>query len=336
MPAGALATLAPAKVNLTLRILGRRADGYHDLESLVVFAPLRRQPQAAHRSAARDFGVRPDRGRCRGRMPTISCCAPRGDRGARRRHKARPLRPDEAPAGRGRSRRRLGRCRGGAAALAQANGLALDDRRLFEAARATGADVPVCLDPRPRLMRGIGDILSAPLVLPRLGILIVHPGVAVPTAKVFAALGLAPRRAPRRRSLRADRRSRRRRSRGLACRAWHAAPTILKLPRASPSPPVIAEVLRAIAALARLPAVRACPAPARPASACLRAPAPPSPPQASSGWLTRPGGCAPGGWAPSRPPPQCVRSMENSTASSSACFIGEAGNSASASLAMAP
>jgi 4-diphosphocytidyl-2-C-methyl-D-erythritol kinase len=76
--------------------------------------------------------------------------------------------------------------------IAQANGLKLDDPRLFEAARATGADVPVCLDPQPRLMRGTGDILSAPLVLPRLGILIAHPGVAVPTAKVFAALGLAP------------------------------------------------------------------------------------------------------------------------------------------------
>ena len=34
----ALADFAPAKVNLTLRVVGRRADGYHELESLVVFA----------------------------------------------------------------------------------------------------------------------------------------------------------------------------------------------------------------------------------------------------------------------------------------------------------
>jgi 4-diphosphocytidyl-2-C-methyl-D-erythritol kinase len=70
--------------------------------------------------------------------------------------------------------------------LARANKLPPDDPRLYDAARATGADVPVCLDPRSRLMRGIGDILSAPLALPRLPALLVNPGVAVSTKLVFS------------------------------------------------------------------------------------------------------------------------------------------------------
>ena len=60
--------------------------------------------------------------------------------------------------------------------------------RLMHAARATGADVPVCLDPRPRIMRGIGEMLSAPLRLPALHAVLVNPGVPVPTGAVFAAL----------------------------------------------------------------------------------------------------------------------------------------------------
>jgi 4-diphosphocytidyl-2-C-methyl-D-erythritol kinase len=74
--------------------------------------------------------------------------------------------------------------------LARTNGIALDDPRLMQAARATGADVPVCLDPRARVMRGIGDILSAPLDLPKLDAVLVNPGVAVPTKMVFAGLNL--------------------------------------------------------------------------------------------------------------------------------------------------
>jgi 4-diphosphocytidyl-2-C-methyl-D-erythritol kinase len=62
----------------------------------------------------------------------------------------------------------------------------------MEAARVTGADVPVCVDPRPRLMRGIGEILSAPLDLPKLAAVLVNPGVAVPTREVFGALNLKP------------------------------------------------------------------------------------------------------------------------------------------------
>ena len=70
--------------------------------------------------------------------------------------------------------------------LARANNLASDDPRVYAAARATGADVPVCLDPRTRLMRGIGEKLSAPLKLPPLDAVLVNPGVAVATKDVFA------------------------------------------------------------------------------------------------------------------------------------------------------
>jgi len=71
--------------------------------------------------------------------------------------------------------------------LARANNLPVDDGRLHDAARVIGADVPVCLDPRPRLMRGIGEILSGPLKLPALPALLANPGAVLPTKSVFAA-----------------------------------------------------------------------------------------------------------------------------------------------------
>jgi 4-diphosphocytidyl-2-C-methyl-D-erythritol kinase len=71
--------------------------------------------------------------------------------------------------------------------IALANAIAGGDPDLHAAARATGADVPVCLDPRPRIMRGIGEILSQPLKLPQLPAVLVNPGVALPTKAVFAA-----------------------------------------------------------------------------------------------------------------------------------------------------
>src|SRR5205823_5792097 len=76
--------------------------------------------------------------------------------------------------------------------LARHNRIALDDARLMAAARATGADVPACLDTQSRLMRGIGDVLSAPLRLARLPAVLLNPGVSVATKNVFAALRAPP------------------------------------------------------------------------------------------------------------------------------------------------
>src|ERR1700730_18335156 len=193
------AALAPAKVNLTLRILGRRADGLHELESLVAFAPFGDR-LTFWPGAPLDLKVS---------GPMAAGAGPLTDNLVLRAVRALAGRIDGLKFGRFALTKQLpsGAGLGGGSAdaaaalrlIAKVNRLGLDDARIHEAARATGADVPVCLDSRPRIMRGIGEILSAPLTLPKLGILVVHPGLAVPTGPVFKALGLAPgeRFAPR-------------------------------------------------------------------------------------------------------------------------------------------
>jgi 4-diphosphocytidyl-2-C-methyl-D-erythritol kinase len=69
--------------------------------------------------------------------------------------------------------------------LARANRIALDDPRLMAAAQAVGADVPVCIDSRPRIMRGIGEVLSEPVDLASIEAVLVNPGVALATREVF-------------------------------------------------------------------------------------------------------------------------------------------------------
>jgi len=187
----ARAEKAPAKVNLTLHVLGRRADGYHEIDSVVVFAgvgdELTFEPGA---TLALTVGG-----------PTAAAAGDTADNLVIKATRALAQRVEGLKLGRFALSKRLpvaaglgGGSSDAAAALrllAQENGLALDDARLLEAARATGADVPVCLDPRPRLMRGIGDVLSAPIDLSPLPAVLVNPGVPVPTRDVFAALRLA-------------------------------------------------------------------------------------------------------------------------------------------------
>ena len=58
-------------------------------------------------------------------------------------------------------------------------------RACASSALAVGADVPVCLDGRPRIMRGVGELLSPPIELPALPAVLVNPGVALATRDVF-------------------------------------------------------------------------------------------------------------------------------------------------------
>lgn len=187
-----LRTRAPAKINLTLRIVGRRTDGFHDLASLVVFSGaadlLSLVPDAALSLAvkgrtAADSGPEADNLVLRAAR-AFTAEVPGARLGAFLLEKRLPV-----AAGLG------GGSSDAAAALrllARLNGLAADDPRLFAAARATGSDVPVCLDPRARMMEGVGDRLSPPLAWPPLAGVLVNCGVAVPTAAVFRQLGLSP------------------------------------------------------------------------------------------------------------------------------------------------
>jgi 4-diphosphocytidyl-2-C-methyl-D-erythritol kinase len=190
--AATLSEFAPAKVNLTLRVIGRRADFYHDIESVVAFA------RAGDRLTFTPGGTLD----LTLRGPNAGATGELADNLVLKATQALAARTVGLRLGRFALDKRLpvaaglgGGSADAAAALrllARANALPLDDARLFAAARATGADVPVCLDPRPRMMRGTGDALSPPLELPPLPALLVNPGVAVATRDVFARLALSP------------------------------------------------------------------------------------------------------------------------------------------------
>ncbi|SDM25586.1 4-diphosphocytidyl-2-C-methyl-D-erythritol kinase [Methylobacterium phyllostachyos] len=187
-----LADRAPAKVNLTLHILERRAeDGYHALESLVAFAGtadrLTLDPDAP-------LGLTVS-------GPTAGPAGPTGDNLVLRAGRHLAARVPGLRAGAFHLTKRLpvaagigGGSSDAAAALrllARLNGLSPDDPAVVAAARETGADVPVCLDPRARMMCGVGEEIGPPLDLAPLPAVLVNPGVPVPTAPVFKALGLA-------------------------------------------------------------------------------------------------------------------------------------------------
>jgi 4-diphosphocytidyl-2-C-methyl-D-erythritol kinase len=178
-----------AKVNLSLRVVGRRADGYHDLESVVAFA------DCADRLTLEPGGEL----KLTTTGPLAAACGDTSDnlvvKAARLLAEAVPglklgafaldkVLPVAAGIGGGSA--------DAAAALrllARLNDLALDDPRLQKVALATGADVPVCLVSRACDMTGVGEQLL-PLALPSMPCVMVNPRVPVATKDVFQELGL--------------------------------------------------------------------------------------------------------------------------------------------------
>lgn len=179
---------APAKVNLTLHVTGQRADGYHFLDSLVVFATIADKLTAttANRLSLSVSGpFSPGVPRDGTNLMMRAAEALRTVRGVRQGASLTLEKHLPHAAGIG---------SGSADAAATLDMLA----RLWNVAPlpataaeviALGADVPVCAHaPRPVRMSGIGDVLSPVPILPECALVLVRPPVDVPTGPVFEGL----------------------------------------------------------------------------------------------------------------------------------------------------
>ncbi|MDB5549184.1 MAG: 4-diphosphocytidyl-2-C-methyl-D-erythritol kinase [Tardiphaga sp.] len=185
----ALTEQARAKVNLTLRVVGRRVDGYHDLESVVAFAN-------CADTLTLEVG---DELSLTTTGPGASDCGDSTENLVLKAARLLAARVENLRTGHFRLEKHLpvaagigGGSADAAAALrllARANVIGPDDPRLLEVAKLTGADVPVCLESTSCVMTGVGDTLL-PLPLPAMSCVLVNPRVAVATKDVFAQLGL--------------------------------------------------------------------------------------------------------------------------------------------------
>jgi 4-diphosphocytidyl-2-C-methyl-D-erythritol kinase len=175
------AEAAPAKLNLTLHVTGRREDGYHLLDSFAVFAGLADHLTAAPAPALSLTVTGPFADAAGGGDDNLVL---RAARALGPGHGASLTLAKRIPVAAG-----LG---GGSSDAAAALRLLA---RLWGMPPATpalavtlGADVPVCLAPRPARMQGIGEVLSPAPALPSgLGLVLANPRVPLATPPVFRA-----------------------------------------------------------------------------------------------------------------------------------------------------
>lgn len=180
---------APAKINLALHVLGRRADGYHELDSVVAFASVGDDLELllaaettlrvdgpfaadvpvtsdnlvlkAHAALSAEFQVPPIAMRLTKNLPVAS-----GIGGGS---------ADAAAALRG---------------ILKLSGIQSDAETLQRIALSLGADVPVCLHGKACRMQGVGEVITDLEHLPAKAVLLANPRKACGTADVFRTMGL--------------------------------------------------------------------------------------------------------------------------------------------------
>jgi 4-diphosphocytidyl-2-C-methyl-D-erythritol kinase len=178
---GSFSRFAPAKVNLYLHVTGKRADGYHLLDSLAVF-PATGDVVGARPADALTLAIS-------GRFGAVL----QGEADNLLLRAGRALAPGQGAALTLEKNLPVASGIGGgsadaAAALHVLSALwGVKGADLAALALGLGADVPVCLASRPARMQGIGEILAPAPALPDFGMVLVNPGVAVPTPAVFRA-----------------------------------------------------------------------------------------------------------------------------------------------------
>ncbi len=180
--------LAPAKLNLYLHVVGRRADGYHLLDSLVAFADIADEIVAAPAPTLALAVTGPYAAALAG-APTDNLVWRAAERLAARAGRAPAAAltlvknlPVAAGIGGGSS--------DAAAALKALAALwrtELAEADLTAIAAMLGADVPVCLAARAAWMGGIGEQIEPATTLPEVSAVLVNPGIALPTQAVFKA-----------------------------------------------------------------------------------------------------------------------------------------------------
>jgi 4-diphosphocytidyl-2-C-methyl-D-erythritol kinase len=187
-----------AKLNLTLEVLGRRPDGFHELNSLVAFARLGDTIELEPGGALGLDAEGPFAAALSGdnlivrAAEAASRILPGGRLGRFRLVKLLPV-----AAGLG------GGSADAAAALrliARANPDALSDAALAELGPKLGSDVSVCLKSVPALMTGRGETVEPVRGFPSCGVLLANPGPALATEPVYAELRAGALAAPPRRA----------------------------------------------------------------------------------------------------------------------------------------